>query len=478
MAAVAVGFASCDEYTLPNPPAQSNPEGDVPVFNAADLSVSAVITDGKINLNQYAGENVPVGRFTVSGLPAGYEMVADFLMSTDEQFTTTDTLRAASHNGELVIEAYDFNNKMIEMFGYEPVPMTLYTRLAMIAKKDNSEVRIGGPDSYYIPETYVVTKYDLGYIIETEYYLVGNFCDWDITKAKKMTQVTPGNPYDNPEFMANVEITDDMEKAGGVQWKVVPLSGYEANSWAGAYGVVAGTTDLVLAPGKDDNRGDIKEVGSYLVNINMRTLRYNVEEAYNFLYVPTGMNNTSTFSNVMRLETKDFIKYDGTMQLMWQFYFTGQTSLKGARWYSDGDTEKDDKGVLTGKFKKTSSETKQMKAPVTSLYYLTADMNKMTYKATPIHKVCLIGAFNDWKAETAPAMTASANMMVYTITQDMPAGSFKFLADNDPLWAISWGGSEDHITQNGGDLNIATAGKYEIELHFDTYPNYVKVTPK
>ena len=80
-----MGFAACDEYTLPNPPAQSNPEE--PVFDSADLVVTSDIT-GQISLPALNAERKPVTVFnyTVENFPASYnlEIVAEF--SADDTF--------------------------------------------------------------------------------------------------------------------------------------------------------------------------------------------------------------------------------------------------------------------------------------------------------------------------------------------------------------------------------------------------------
>ena len=54
------GFVACDEFTMPNPPAQSNP--DEAVFADTDLKLTSVV-DGTISLPRLSEENLPVDLF-------------------------------------------------------------------------------------------------------------------------------------------------------------------------------------------------------------------------------------------------------------------------------------------------------------------------------------------------------------------------------------------------------------------------------
>lgn len=88
----------------------------------------------------------------------------------------------------------------------------------------------------------------------------------------------------------------------------------------------------------------------------------------------------------------------------------------------------------------------------------------------------IIGGFNGWGSSVA--MNFDPALGTWTITRDMPAGEFKFRANND--WAINMGdnNNDGKPEYNGGNLNITAAGNYTITLDLGVGGNYAYILKK
>jgi starch-binding outer membrane protein SusE/F len=93
----------------------------------------------------------------------------------------------------------------------------------------------------------------------------------------------------------------------------------------------------------------------------------------------------------------------------------------------------------------------------------------------------IIGEFNGWSV--SDPLTFNASTGVWTITRDMPAGKFKFRANND--WAINFGDKEspgdfkpEYGDAGGNDIVISVAGNYTISLDLSVGGNYAYTLKK
>ncbi len=99
---------------------------------------------------------------------------------------------------------------------------------------------------------------------------------------------------------------------------------------------------------------------------------------------------------------------------------------------------------------------------------------------TKINAWGIIGEFNGWSV-SAP-MTFNAATGVWTITRDMPAGKFKFRANDD--WAINFGDKSpadfkpEYGDAGGDDIAITAAGNYTISLDLSAGGNYAYTLKK
>lgn len=479
-----MGFAACDEYTLPNPPAQSNPEE--PVFDSADLVVTSDI-NGQISLPALNADRKPVTVFnyTLSNFPSSYdlEIVAEFC--ADDAFEKVAEVKTTvTDEGTVTIPVAEVQSVFNALISKDLVAKDLYVRYPAYAVNGTTRVRLGGPDTYYGGE---FLKYDVlpipqANVVEPRYYFVTNANNWSISEAIPMTQLTEGNPYDNPEFTVKIDVDVDMaESTDGYRWEILPESSFIAGNLEGAFGVADGGSEtegnlLPIAEGSA-HAGVIAQEGPYMVKINMETRKFEVGPAFDYLWVPGMGSSTTDFKRIMRLTTNDYINYEGTMRLASRFWFLGQESTKGVSFRPDGEQEENAKGVVSGKMIYDVSSTTMMRVPSTGLWLVRANVVTLDWSITPIKVIALIGAYNEWTLDTALDLEHDSRYEKWSIKGvNLPAGEFKFCVDHS--WDLSYGGTPDGVRQNGSNFSVAEAGVYDLELNFAVFPNTLTITKK
>ena len=483
-AAAMLGLSACDEYTLPNPPAQSNPAE--PVFKAEGLTVTNMATSA-VNLADLlaASEQPVLATAETVDFPSNSTLKLVLEISADETFEKLATVNTnIDTDGIVRASVYDFQAAINTAITRNLEPITIHTRYAAYAVNEQENVRIGGPDVYYAPGTMDVVPVLIGHEIAESYILVGNFCDWDPTKGITFTKVKEGNQYDEPEFMVKVEVSAE-QAADGFLWKIVPATAATTGSWEGAYGATPATdgatngTLTATAEGAD-GAGAINAPGSYLINVNMYALTYTTGYAYDQLYI----NATGWYTDAARmllLTTKDYINYSGVARVNHSFAIFCQPSISKGLGYglAEGTTvEVGPEGNASGQMQLFTDLTKVARFDIggNGLYWMKANIVDLTWSAAPINVISIVGAFNEWNVEDAnAAMTPDARMRntIWTISNvEMPAGEFKFCVNH--AWDISFGGAMDNIVENGGNLNLAEAGTYDITLDFTTRPYTAK----
>ena len=478
-------FTSCESYDLPNPPAQSNtPEA---IFNDADLTVASVVNGETLDLGALSEAQRPAELFSVQlkNFPKDYNLVLQGQFSKDDTFAATQNVDMTVGADDIAsASAAELQTMFTTLVSKSPDTRTIYVRVAAFAVNGSSSVRIGGPDKYYYSGEVTIKPIALDHVIEDAYYLVGSFCNWDVKKGIPFVKNEEGNVYDHPNFQVKIDVTAEQAAAGGLFWKVVPKSAYDAGTWAGAYGSIAGDSNLAgsltPAPETETEAGLILEEGPYIIHINMETLRYNIDRALDYLWVVTPGTSTTKFDLMQRLTNNgDYTHYEGTSPMRYNFYLAGQASKNGVFFHLEGESNKDGKGTYSGMMSTTTTKTMKVGDDL-ALYYVTANINEMTWKATQIHTLNLVGAFNGWNQKEAPALTHNAKFSVWTITETFKeAGEFKFCVDND--WALSYGSSDgtfNTVKQNGGNYKMTEAGTYTLTLHFDVFPPYLEVVKK
>lgn len=99
-----------------------------------------------------------------------------------------------------------------------------------------------------------------------------------------------------------------------------------------------------------------------------------------------------------------------------------------------------------------------------------------TWTWTKINTWGIIGAFNGWSVSVP--LTFNTSTGVWSITRDMPAGEFKFRANDD--WGINLGDNNADFKPeyDGSNLNISAAGSYTISLDLSVGGNYAYTLKK
>lgn len=478
-----MAMASCDEYELPNPPSQTSPAE--PVFDAGNLTVSNLATE-TINLPALFenGQAVTLAKETVTELPSTSTLKLVMEIAADENFALTgDVATTISEEGVVKAMVNDLQAAYTTVISRGLETQTIYARYRAYAVNGNEVARIGGPDVYYGICQISVTPVLLTHVIEDSYYFVGSFCNWDVTKAIKMTKVDEGNPYDFPDFIVNFSVTES-DIANGFAYKIVPASAVAAGTYEGAYGCIPVTeTDadnnvvdkleggLVLSPEPETQAAHISDPGSYQLSINMYDLTYKVSLAYDYLYVNAN-GWFSDFERMLRLYTTNYVNYDGVARVNHTFTLLCQPSFaSGVAYGSAGETVTKEDGTYEGEMAISTdlSNVPKMNIPGNQLYYITANLLNLKWTAAPINIISAVGSFNGWNVEDeAAVMTPGNRNTIWTLNNVQLEGEFKFCVNH--AWTLSFGGAMDNIVQNGGNLSVEEPGVYDITLDFTTVP--------
>lgn len=483
--ALCFGLTACDDM-LPNPDPQSNPQ--LATFDSKNLVIAqdASTVSEPINLQSLADQGLRVSLAditTLTDFPETYNLVFKVDLATSEDFADFTTVTATANDENVItVPSASLNAAIYDNFTHDPNPLTVYARFAAYAQQGTSEMRLGGKDTFFGTYKYEVIPFNPAVAIDRGgYYLIGSFCDWKVSGAIPFTQAVAGSVYDNPNFIIKIDVTE-AQAAAGFEWKVVPAASIGDGNTNGMFGVepsAAGNTGaLVLAEGTE-NAGKITSAMPYTITINMETLTYSVDLAFDYLWVPGQGSSTSNFSKVLQLYTKNYVDYQGVVRLRNSWYLTGQASNTGVVFKTPELTDADAKGIYSGKLVSTADdpEAVNMNCP-NGLYYIQANLVQLTYKASPIKSIQIIGELNGWDTATAADLTHASNFLTWTINGVEIAGGseFKFCVDHD--WALSFGGKFDNIEQNAGNLVCPETGKYDITLDFSALPYTVKMVKK
>lgn len=495
--ALALGMTACDDM-LPNPPAQSNPDVDQ-VFTDADLKVSQEaygVTD-PINLSEYfeAAEKAPVLKITeLANFPETYKLDMPMEVSATDAFDKVVKLETEIKDEVVTVSPNALNNAIRELVSKSPEMQVIYARFPAYATAASGNVNmvLGGENYYYATCEYKVLPLQ-NYVVEEAYYMVGNFCGWDVTKGIKLTQANPSlNIYDAPVFSTNFEVTADMLP---YEWKIVPQSAVTAGNWEGAWAPVPAEEKALngsLAPSAEPETkaAVITTAGKYVVQINAEELTYQVVFAYDFLYVP-GTATSLGFRSALRLTTTDYMNYSGVARLKDQWWMTSEQSLsKGLIFYLDPEVEvkegfsKDGVYTYSGGLTTDAETGKALTIgtdadgkKIDGLFFIKAETVALTFKATWLRTIGLVGPFCDWKAENAIPLTADKKFTTWTAKDvTLPAGPFKLCTNG--TFDVNFGGSVDDLVEHAADIELAEAGTYDITVDFTKIPYTAKLVKK
>lgn len=472
--ALCLGFSSCDNVDLPNPPGQSNPQEAL--FDAANLMVRTANSETTvIDLTAFNNESrqVPLAMVTLTGdLPSGYALKFAVSISKDGNFDNAPVIECECPSTTVFADP-DMLNGVLRTFSKDVADQTVQIQLRPYIYNTANHTSMVEVDRTFGPFTMVMKPFEPTTVIENSYYLLlsADGSTWNLADAIASTHSST-NVYDDPEFKFNFYIDQDQIDNGGVWWKVIPASTYAmADAWT--TGAWYGTTDdeQPATEGTLVAAGAIPGInmmisGPIMMSINMETLHFNYLSAIECYYTPGGSNGWNA-SNSQALWTNDYSFYFGFVAIDGEFKFNPDTDWKGRDFGVKDQPEFSTGEYPVGKGKALGSDN--IKVPVNGLYYVTLTPdNDNAFELRNIGRVGIIGSATptDWSDDTA--LTPSADFLTWTGTIKLTEGELKFRFNGS--WDLSLGGTADNLSTSGGNIASPGDGTYEVTVSFATYP--------
>lgn len=470
-ALLALGFSSCEENPGLGIP-QSNPQETIMSAGGITVNYGSAIQGNTLDLTDYATKNlidgewdgtysysdIPVIELALTdeqkeAIPAGTNVNFVMELATAEDFS--DATQVPVVNGQVSAEVWDTYFR--EKLGKSPAAKDNYIRFIAYLTGDGQEVRVGGQDTYFAQKTLSVTPCPLDIKISEGYYLIGTCNNWQLNTLFPMKH-SSASVYDDPVFTIAVEITEE-QAAAGWWWKVASKEAVEAVDWDKTICGPAINGDEALEGSivdTDAQAGCIKEAGNFILTVNMIDMTYKFEKM-SYLYTPGNSNGWNQGASQLLAYNADKGYFEGYAYLDGEFKFTNQPNWDGTN-YGNSGTD----GTLS-----TDGGAGNLNAPEAGLYYLTVNVDELTYTMVKIESYGAIGGFNGWGAQTE--MTPSDNYLKWTGEVTFAAGDeWKFRANDN--WDINLGGSVSNLVLNGSNLAAPGAGTYEVTLDLSALP--------
>lgn len=479
-----LSLAACEDTSDLGKPQVNEPPV---VVKANGVTATAnTILDGirTLNLGDYVNVNMPVLDVTLADDFSATSTVAGTLQVADnEEFTnaveipiTMETAEDGTRHG--IIEGNLWENAFVQFYGADPAEQPNWYRYELFIQDGTQAVELthGYVDGRKINVLPVDQKLD----VESAYYIYSS--KEGISKAKEMVH-SDKHQYDDPVFSYVVSVSE--EEAGNIDWYIAPKSAYDAknNAKNAIYGVLASTPEeAAAANGRLALRseggvgGVLTEAGNWKIEVNMLTKTYQVSLAAETLYVFGPASGGGFGPQALQLPTSDFVTYTGFGRIKQNFRLAAQKSFNRGVVFGYGGAE----GKLA---MGTDSEVIAVTGSNGSLYWISADIVKLTYSVTAVKSIGIVGDLNNWGNEKDGVVTpdvelkADRNFTKWTGTVTVAApGSYKFRADNS--WDVNLGGALDNLTAGGDNLSFSEAGTYNVTLDLSKLPYSATVVKK
>ncbi len=481
MGVAAWAMASCDDYELPNPPAQSNPEE--PVFETDGLKLTNIV-EGTVDLRALQSEGKSVGLFTfeLTDFPSTSKLTVVAELSGSDNFSGAATVPTEISGDSVCMSVSELNAAFREKISKGVDARSVYVRYAAYATNGSESVRLGGPDYYYASQEYSVLPLLPERLLDSKYYFAWSTdgSTWSTENAVEFAH-SETNVYDDPKFSVTLNF-DAATVGSGMFWKIIPGSTFDSGSFDGlTIGVSPENENIdkgALVEGEDTEAGIYTVVGPSLFNFNIEALTFDYMVAIpNFWMAGDYVNGTSwndgKFAKVMW--TDNYTDYVGLAHIGSQFKFSpvdgwsGDFGVGEAVEYVTGEN-----GITVGTG--VADGGSNISVPANALYYIELNYATRALKLTQINTIGIIGGFNGWG--NSNEMTPSDDLLTWTITQDMTEGDeWKIRMNND--WTISLGGEVDNLWPfNGSNFKCTETGTYEITLNLGTLPWTATVVKK
>lgn len=434
LAALALGFTACEDESTAIP--QSNPQE--PIMSAEGIVVAPVDSVPAFDLKALADAEADAAVLNVveaQNLPAVGDLTFVMQLSKTEDFAAVQEIATAVVNNQVCVDPADWQAAHLKVLGKNPKTQDAYVRFAAYVVNGTSSVRIGNPNLYYGAHKVSVTPFPAAVTIEDSYSLV-------INGGETIAMNHTGDVYDNPVFTAKLDVTVAQE------WAV---KGAELT-----YAPVAGDSEMngTLVAGEG---WGVMPVGTWLLSVNMETLTYSFSSAVENLWTPGDANGWNHGGSQM-LFTNNYTEYMGFANLSPSgFKFTS-----AADWNHTNYGDAGEEGKLS-----TDGGAGNLTVAEKGLYWCKVDIAALTWSATKIETIGVIGGFNGW-SESLPLTSEDGLFWTGTITLN-EGDEYKFRCNND--WAINLGGADEYnLVPDGANLKAPATGTFTITLDLSVVP--------
>ena len=435
LAALALGFTACEDESTAIP--QSNPQE--PIMSAEGIVVAPVDSVPAFDLKALADAEADAAVLNVveaQNLPAVGDLTFVMQLSKTEDFAAVQEIATAVVNNQVCVDPADWQAAHLKVLGKNPKTQDAYVRFAAYIVNGSSSVRIGNPNLYYGAHKVTVTPFPAAVTIEDAYSLV-------INGGETIAMNHTGDVYDNPVFTAKVDVTEAQEWAvKGAQLTYAPV----ADETSAEFGTLVAGEGWGVMP-----------VGTWLLTVNMETLTYSFSSAVENLWTPGDANGWNHGGSQM-LFTNNYTEYMGFANLSPSgFKFTS-----AADWNHTNYGDAGEEGKLS-----TDGGAGNLTVAEKGLYWCKVDIAALTWSATKIETIGVIGGFNGW-SESLPLTSEDGLFWTGTITLN-EGDEYKFRCNND--WAINLGGADEYnLVPDGANLKAPSTGTFTITLDLSVVP--------
>lgn len=176
-----------------------------------------------------------------------------------------------------------------------------------------------------------------------------------------------------------------------------------------------------------------------------------------YLYTPGSRNDWGFSENNSCLQTLDGNQYWGYLNLEGEFKFTNDDNWSN---------------LILG----AGSEDGHLASPGDNivienpgLYWVTVNIEEMTYSITKVENIGIIGSFGTINWDAQVNLTPSADKTEWTGDFTFEAGNeWKFRSNDN--WDINLGGDLTYLVLNGSNIAITENGTYTVKLNIATVP--------
>lgn len=478
LGALGLMAASCDDAPeAPKP--QENPQE--PILTAGDITSA---TDGALSsaevlsLEDYrTASGIPVMKLTeAKSLPEGAAVEYKVELAAKEDFSgkVITLTTKAGEDGVYTADPYQWNDAHVALFGKSPKVKTVYYRVPVYVNLDGSNYRYESESYYAATGSVEETCMDQGFVIENEYFLIGNLNDWKLDKTIAFTH-SDADVYDDPVFVATFKVTQDVLDAsgGGCYWKIAPLSAVDTQNWDAVYGPeVDGDASLTGMLVEKGQAGKITLAGNYKMTINMESLEYTIEKLARpeYLYTPGDANGWNQLNS-------SWMQYDKKNEPSKGYFGVFPVKAGGFKVCAEPNWDNE---TTYGAVSETPANSgtfvlgqdgKNIITTAPGVFWASAQYDEdkgelTTYEFTPVTRIGVIGSFeaSGWGGDVE--MTPNEDNTVWTVEVAMAADNeWKVRFNNG--WDYSLGASPDNEKQavlDGNNYKVIETGTYVITL--------------